>query len=115
VFHDEASLRIVVREARGVDGAIERVIGRIDETVLDAIIADLQSAHELGAIACPEPRMTALFVLGGIEKLCLSALEADEPIDLDRIVRVATDLQLFGLLRDPSGLRNPSPPIEEQP
>jgi hypothetical protein len=32
--------------------------------------------------------------------MCLAALEADAPIDLERIVDVAIRLQLFGLLSE---------------
>jgi AcrR family transcriptional regulator len=98
VFVDEASLRLILREARGLDGAIDEVIRRVDEVVLDALVADLATAQRLGLLEDHDPRMAALFVLGGIEKLCLAALERDEPIDLDVIVRVATRIELLGLL-----------------
>jgi hypothetical protein len=42
--------------------------------------------------------MTAQFVLGGIEKVVLAALAADEPIDLDKIVDTVVQVQLFGVL-----------------
>lgn len=98
VFSDEASVRLVLREARGLDGGIDGVVERVDGAVLEAFVADLEAARAMGVIHCDEPRMTATFVLGGVEKLVLAALESDEPIDLDRIVRVAIQVQLFGLL-----------------
>jgi AcrR family transcriptional regulator len=98
VFVDEASLRLLLREARGLDGGIDAIIQSIDRVVLGALVDDLTSAHELGVIDCPDPALTAEFVLGGVEKMVLRALEHDEPVDLDAIVRVATHIQLNGLL-----------------
>lgn len=98
VFTDEDNLRLILREARGLDGGIDQMVRRIDEVVLSAFVRDLHTARELGVLDCPEPELTALFVLGGVEKMCLTALERDERVDLDRIVRVATHIQLFGLL-----------------
>ncbi len=98
VFEDEATLRLVLREARGLDGGVDRMVRRVDEAVLSALIRDLESARDLGLVACDAPELTALFVLGGVEKMVLSQLENDEPIDLDRIVETAIHLQLFGML-----------------
>jgi AcrR family transcriptional regulator len=98
VFADEASLRLVLREARGIDGGIDQVISRIDGITLGALTDDLTTAARLGIIDCPEPALTAEFVLGGVQKMVLRALEQDQPVDLDAIVRVAIKIQLFGLL-----------------
>ncbi len=98
VFTDEASVRLVLREARGLDGGIDRLLEQVDRAVTGAFVADLVAARDMGVIQCEEPHMTAMFVIGGVEKLVLTALESDEPIDLDRIVRVAIQVQLFGLL-----------------
>jgi hypothetical protein len=98
VFADAASLRLLVSEARGLDISADTAIRRVDAVVLGALMADLEAARDLGVIDLPDPKLTALFVMGGIEKMCLAALEADEPIDLDRIVGVAIRMQLFGLL-----------------
>jgi AcrR family transcriptional regulator len=106
IFTDEDNLRLILREARGLDGGIDQLVRRIDGVVLSAFVRDLQIARELGVFHCPEPELTALFVLGGVEKMCLTALERDEPVDLDRIVRVATRIQLFGLLSDKTRARN---------
>ncbi|HZO11900.1 MAG TPA: TetR/AcrR family transcriptional regulator, partial [Polyangiaceae bacterium] len=95
VFADAASLQLMVRD-RGLDVSIDEAIRRIDEVVLGALVADLRIAHQAGVFNCPEPELTALFILGGVEKMCLAALEADEPVDRERIVTVAIRLQLFG-------------------
>jgi TetR/AcrR family transcriptional regulator len=100
VFADEPTLRLLMREARVMDGGIDEVVRRVDEVVLRALEEDLATAHRLGVIDCADPRRTALFVLGGVEKMVLTALESDEPLDLEAIVRVATRIQLFGLLSE---------------
>ncbi len=100
VFVDEASLRLLLREARGLDGGIDAIIQSIDGVVLGAFVDDLRAAHALGILDCPSPALTAEFVLGGVEKMVLRALEADEAVDLDAIVRVATKIQLHGLLSE---------------
>ena len=98
VFADEASLRLIVQVARGLDGGLDEVVRQVDRIVLGAYIADLEAAHRMGVIECDNPEMTALFVLGGVEKLVLTALARDEDVDLDAIVHAATRLQLFGLM-----------------
>lgn len=100
VFTDEASVRLVLREARFVDGGLDEVVRRVDRAVLGAFVADLEAARAMGVIVCEDPHMTAMFVMGGVEKLILDAVESDLPIDLDRIVRIAIRVQLFGLLGD---------------
>lgn len=98
VFVDEATLRIVLRDARGHHGAIERAVSQIDALVLGAIEADLESAMRLGVLRRGDARMHARYSLGGLEKVVLTALANDEPIDLDRLVRDTVHVQLFGLL-----------------
>ncbi len=100
VFADEASVRLVLREARSLDGGVDRVIERVDRAVLAAFVSDLEAAREMGIVHCENPLMTATFVMGGVEKMVLAALESEHTIDLDRIVRVAIHIQLFGLLAD---------------
>lgn len=98
VFFDESALRLILREARGLDGGIEELIKTIDGIVLSAIVDDLATARDLGLIDCPDPQLVALFVLGGVEKMVLAALHDEQPIDLDRIVSVAINMEMFGLL-----------------
>jgi hypothetical protein len=38
--------------------------------------------------------------VGGVEKLVLTALAEEERVDLEAIVRVAVDLELFGLYKE---------------
>jgi AcrR family transcriptional regulator len=99
VFEDEASLRILVREAVGLDVHVDRILRAIDAIVIDRFAADLATAQRAGIIrADVDPRTAALFTMGGVQKLALAALAADGKVDLDALATEATRLQLVGLL-----------------
>jgi AcrR family transcriptional regulator len=98
-FADEASLRILVREAVGLDVQIDRVLHAIDALVIDRYAGDLAIAQRAGIIrADVDPRAAALFVMGGIQKLALDALSRDRAIDLSTLSLEATNMNMLGLL-----------------
>jgi AcrR family transcriptional regulator len=99
VFEDEASLRILVREAVGLDVEIDAILRAIDEITVDRFAADIQMAKRAGILRDDvEPRSAALFVIGGIQKLALDALSRQGTIDLDALALEAAELQMSGLL-----------------
>jgi AcrR family transcriptional regulator len=98
VFVDEATLRLVLRDTRGLDGAVDEVRARIDGKILDAMEDDLRAGQKAGVLRRGDARLVARFLLGGVERIVLDALAADEPVDLDKLVEQAVDLELFGLL-----------------
>jgi len=98
VFVDEPTLRLLVRDARGLDGAVDEVIAMIDQLTFGALEDDLRAAHRAGVVRKCDTRLVARFILGGIEKMVLSALAGDEEVDLTAIVDTAVELELFGLL-----------------
>jgi AcrR family transcriptional regulator len=99
VFEDEASLRILLREAIGVDLRIDEILRAVDDIVVDACARDLEAARKAGLLRADiDPRQAALLVVGGIEKLALHELGSGAPLDLDRMAGTASRLQLFGLL-----------------
>lgn len=100
VFIDESTLRLVLREARNLDGHVDRVIAAIDELVLEALEDDLSAAQSSGVMRRVDVRLTARYIVGGIEKMVLAALAGDEPVDLDAIAHAAVELELFGLLKE---------------
>jgi AcrR family transcriptional regulator len=105
VFVDEPTLRLLLREARGMDGAVDEVIATIDKLVLAAMEDDLRAAQRFGLLRAVDLRLTAQYLLGGVEKMVLTALTGDAPVDLDAIVHVAIQLELFGILNPPGGRR----------
>jgi AcrR family transcriptional regulator len=101
VFEDEASLRILVREAIGLDVGIDAIVRSIDDLVVDRFASDLAAAQRAGIVrADVDPRTAALFVMGGIEKLALHALGRDGRgrVDLRALALEATKLNMMGLL-----------------
>src|SRR5207245_3033952 len=50
VFVDEATLRLVLRDARGLDGAVDEILALVDRLVLDALEADLTAAQAAGVL-----------------------------------------------------------------
>jgi AcrR family transcriptional regulator len=98
VFIDESTLRLVLREARGLDGAVDQVITLIDELLIAAMVDDIRAAQSAGIVRKGDPVMIARFLLGGVEKVVLSALLVDTPVDLDGICQTAVELELFGIL-----------------
>lgn len=102
VFEDEASLRIVVREAVGLDVQIDAILHAIDDIVIDRCAGDLREAQRAGVLRPDfEPRAAALFLLGGVQKVALDALRrpgAGAMIDLDALADEVTRIQMLGLL-----------------
>ena len=98
VFIDEPTLRLVLRDARGLDGAVDQVIEMIDDLVLGAVEADVRAAQKAGLFRQGDARLMARWLLGGVEKLVLFALQEDAPVDLDAIATAAVEMELFGLL-----------------
>jgi AcrR family transcriptional regulator len=98
-FEDEASLRILVREAVGLDVEIDAILRAIDEITVDRFAKDITMAKEAGILRDDvDPRSASLFVIGGIQKLALDALSQNGSIDLDALARQAAELQMSGLL-----------------
>jgi hypothetical protein len=71
--------------------------------VIGALETDLRAAQEAGLMRPGDVRLMSRYILGGIEKMVLTALQEDDPVDLDAIVTTAIEMELFGLLarRDP--------------
>jgi hypothetical protein len=101
VFEDEASLRILVREAIGLDVQIDAIVAAIDAIVVDRFAEDLAAGQRAGVVrADVDTRSAALFIVGGIQKLALDALGSQKPLDLDALALRVTRLHFLGLLSD---------------
>jgi AcrR family transcriptional regulator len=101
VFEDEASLRILVREAIGLDVGIDKILRSIDDLVVDRCAADLAAAQRAGIVRRDvDPRTAALFMLGGVQKLALDVLGRDRKakVDLRALALEATKLNMMGLV-----------------
>lgn len=104
VFQDERTLRILLREAVGLDVDVERLLGEIDDALITLVAADLADSQAGGIVRADlDPHLTATLMVGGAEKLALAALrnaESPEPVDIGRLALETTRLHLVGILSD---------------
>lgn len=100
IFRDEDTLRIVLREAVGLDVDVEKILGEIDETAIAILERDLVRARDAGILRDLDARAAAIIVVGGIEKLALKALRGEVPLDLDKLAMEAALLHTVGTLSD---------------
>ena len=100
VFVDEPTLRLLLREARGLEGTVDRVMATIDRLILRALEADLKAAQDAGFLRAGSPKLIARYLLGGVEKMVLTAIEADEVVEIGAVVDLAVEIELFGILNE---------------
>jgi len=100
LFADEEILRLLLRDARGLDGVVDRAIDKIDSMIAREMEADIRAAQAGRVMRKVPPKLAARYLLGGVEKMILAAIAADEPLDLGAIVDTAVELQLFGILHE---------------
>jgi AcrR family transcriptional regulator len=103
VFQDERTLRILLREAVGLDVDIEKILGQIDDGIIQIVADQLAAAQKAGLVRPLDPRVTAVLMVGGIEKLAIAALRSDEPVDLRALAREAARFHATGTLSDRLG------------
>ena len=101
VFQDERTLRILLREAVGLDMDVERLLGEIDEALIALVAADLADSQAAGIVRADlDPHLTATLMVGGAEKLALAALRSADPVDIGALALETTRLHLVGILSD---------------
>ena len=100
VFEDGDTLRILLREAVGLDASVEAILAEIDDALIGIVERDLRRAHAAGYTRALDARAVATMIVGGVEKLGLAALRGDAPVDLDALVREATQLHAIGTFSD---------------
>jgi AcrR family transcriptional regulator len=100
LFEDDHTLRILLREAVGLDVDIEKILGDIDEALIAIVERSLATAQRAGYIRELDVRIAATMVVGGVEKLALAALRGKAPVDLDVLAHEATRLHAIGTLSD---------------
>ena len=90
----------LLREAVGLDIDIERLLGEIDDGLISIVQADLEVGRRAGLVRDLDARVTATLMVGGVEKLALTALRSDEPVDLRALAYEAARLHGIGILSD---------------
>lgn len=100
VFADDDTLRILLREAVGLDVDIEKTLGEIDETLVAIVERSLVASQRAGYVRELDAHAVATMVVGGVEKLALAALRSEEPVDLEKLAMEATRFHTIGTLSD---------------
>lgn len=98
VFDDNDTLRILLREAVGLDVDIEKTLREIDETLIAIVERQLAASQRAGFIRELDTHAVAIMVVGGVEKLALIALRSAEAVDLQKLAMEATRLHAIGVL-----------------
>jgi AcrR family transcriptional regulator len=95
--HADAA-RLVLRVVRGKDG-LDDVMRRIDAHVVGMLAADIRTAIDRGWARPCDAEMAARYLLGGIEKMLMDALDPEQPIplDMERVMPEIGALVFFGL------------------
>ena len=97
LFEDRNTAQLVIRSGRGADGVVDDLLQKIDRAVLENIEAELVAAKEAGAIRDIDVHFVARFFLGGFEKIAMSYLDEDRPVDVRAIAREAALLEVSGI------------------
>jgi AcrR family transcriptional regulator len=91
--------RLVLRQARGVDKFVDDAMRRIDAHVVGILRQDVQTAIDAGWARSCDAQTIARYLLGGVQKLLIDALDPEQPLALDTptVVREIGALVFFGL------------------
>lgn len=100
VFDDVDTLRILLREAVGLDSQVEAILNEIDEALISIVERDIKRSQQAGYVRDCDPHIAATLIVGGVEKLGLAALRSSAPVDLDALAREAATMHAIGLISD---------------
>jgi AcrR family transcriptional regulator len=97
VFADADTASLILRVAHGT-GFVGKALAQIDEHVVGVIAADVRAQIDRGALRPLDPQIVAEFIVGGIEKIVIRALDDGRVIDVGHIAREVGVLVSSGLL-----------------
>ena len=80
---DADAARLIIRPPRGGDEVADEALRRIGDHIVEILTQDIQEASENGLLRPCDARTVSRFLLGGIEKLVIDALDRDEPLQLN--------------------------------
>jgi hypothetical protein len=79
-------------------GFVGEALARIDQHVVGVIEADVRANMDRGVLRPFDPQIVAEFIVGGIEKIVIRALDDGCAIDVARIAREIAVLVSSGLV-----------------
>jgi AcrR family transcriptional regulator len=109
VFEDAATARLLLRAARGCDGLVDQTLRKIDAHVIDVLETGIRRSLDAGLIRPCDPHLLACFIVGGLEKIVLEALEDDRSIEVAHVAHEAAMMQFHGLVRRKSSTHTEPP------
>jgi AcrR family transcriptional regulator len=80
---DADAARLIIRPPRGGNKLADDTLRRIGDHIVEILTRDIQEASENGLLRPCDARTVSRFLLGGIEKLVIDALDRDEPLQLN--------------------------------
>jgi AcrR family transcriptional regulator len=91
--------RLVLRLERGYDGVVDDTVRRIDASIIGILTRDIEAAIARGWARPCDANTLARYLLGGLEKLVVAALDAERRLDIDlaAVEREIGALIFFGL------------------
>ncbi|HZP40084.1 MAG TPA: hypothetical protein VFD84_01090, partial [Candidatus Binatia bacterium] len=98
VFADADTTSLLLRMARGTD-FVRETMAVIDARVVALIEADVRAAMQAGALRMSDPRIIAQFIVGGIEKIVVTALDEGRQLDIARLAHEVAVLVSGGVVR----------------
>src|SRR5262249_55909558 len=110
VFAEADTASLILRMARGT-GFARETLARLDELVVGVIEADVRAAIDRGVLRPFAPPVVAQFIVGGIEKIVVGALDKGHAPDFAHVAArspcscPAASFRATALLRSPSRAR----------
>lgn len=98
VFADRSTMQILLREAVGLDPEVEELMEKIEDRLVSMVEHDLEAAKAAGFCRDLNPRVTAVLMVGGAEKLAFELLRKKKAVDIEFLAREVSMFQLFGVL-----------------
>jgi AcrR family transcriptional regulator len=97
IIQNADAARLVLRVTRGSDSIVDNVLRRIDVHVVAVLAADIETAIAFGWARPCHANTVARFILGGIERLTVGALDRDETLDVETLAHEVTAFVSGGL------------------
>jgi AcrR family transcriptional regulator len=83
ISQDADAARLIVRPPTGSDKLADEALRRIGDHIVEILTRDIEEASGNGLLRACDPSTVARFLLGGIEKLVIDALDREEPVRLN--------------------------------
>jgi AcrR family transcriptional regulator len=99
LLEDEATTKILLSDAMGVDPAFDRKLRAFYEVAEKLLVESLEDGQKLGLVAPGDPRMIAYFTMGALKEMLFQVVKRDAPYGEARIVDALFEFLRNGCLR----------------